>query len=80
MAEEKKMIQEPEMTEICKEAWPHIKGLLEIAQKHNVEGLVSLILSADGYVSFDPHNSEWELVCTDNKPELRCSVVRSLDV
>ena len=82
MSEEKKMIQEPEMAKLCKDAWPHIVGLLDIAKKHSIEGMISLAFSADGYVSFNPHDSEWEMVCTSNtpKPELRCNVVRELDV
>lgn len=82
MAEKKKMIQETKMTELCKDAWPHIAGLLDAAKKHNIEGMISLAFSADGYVSFNPYNSEWEMVCTSStpEPELRCSVVRKLEI
>lgn len=80
MAEEKKKLNEQEMEALCKELWPHITTIRELLVKYGVENTISLSVSADGYVSFDPNNSDWELVqiSPEDGPSLRCTIRRKL--
>lgn len=80
MAEEKKKINEQEMEALCKDLWPHITGIRELLVKHGVEKTISLSVSADGYVSFDPSDCDWELVqiSPEDGPDLRCTTRRKL--
>lgn len=52
----------------------------ELLVKHGVEKTISLSVSADGYVSFDPSDCDWELVqiLPEDGPDLRCTIRRKL--
>nr|WP_295279975.1 hypothetical protein [uncultured Blautia sp.] len=82
MAEEVKVkkINEQEMAALCQDMWPHICAIREALEKHGVEDVISVSMAVDGYVSFSPSGSDWELlqISTDDGPELRCRITRKL--
>ena len=82
MAEEVKVkkLNEQEMTALSKDMWTHICAIREALEKHGVENVISISMAADGYVSFSPNESDWELlqISTDDGPELRCRITRKL--
>lgn len=82
MAEEVKIkkLNEQEMAALSKDMWPHICAIREALEKHGVEDVISISMSADGYVSFSPSGSDWELLqfSMEDGPELRCRITRKL--
>lgn len=62
MSKEKIEISEKQFTELCKAVYPHLKVIQEALKGNGEEMTASISVCSDGYLSFHPYSSDWELV------------------
>lgn len=53
--------------DLCINVLPLIEEIIENAKKSGVEGMVGVTMTTNGYISFDVHNSNWEMKRIDNE-------------
>lgn len=49
---EKKVITEEQFRGVCKQALPHLKELIENLREIGFDGMTSITVAGDGYISF----------------------------
>ena len=62
MSKEKIEMTEKQFTELCKAVYPHLKAIQEVLKGNGEEMSASISVGSDGYFSFHPYSSDWELV------------------
>lgn len=68
---EKKVITEEEFRGICKQALPYLKELIENLRGIGFDGITSITITGDGYISLDAYDSGWSMVKTSKEKEAR---------
>lgn len=57
---EKAAMTEEQFKELCKAVYPHLKAIQNVLSDTKMSASISV--GDDGYISFHPYSSDWELV------------------
>ena len=68
---EKKVITEEQFRGVCKQALPHLKELIENLREIGFDGMTSITVAGDGYISLDAYDSGWSLLKLAGENEAR---------
>lgn len=81
--EMKKSIEEKEEFKgLCLEVLPLANKLQEILKSRGITELASITLSADGYMTFSHHDTEWEMnrVDKESSTRIRCQFSEEIEL
>lgn len=68
---EKKVITEEQFRGVCKQVLPHLKELIENLREIGFDGMTSITVAGDGYISLDAYDSGWSLLKLAGENEAR---------
>lgn len=68
---EKKVITEEQFRGVCKQPLPHLKELIENLREIGFDGMTSITVAGDGYISLDAYDSGWSLLKLAGENEAR---------
>lgn len=57
---EKVEMTEKQFEELCQAVYPHLKAIQNVLSDTKMSASISIV--DDGYISFHPYSSDWELV------------------
>lgn len=63
---EKTAMTEKQFEELCKAVYPHLKAIQNVLSDTKMSASISV--GDDGYISFHPYSSDWELVKFGDSP------------
>ena len=69
--ENNKAITEEQFRGVCKQALPHLKELIENLREIGFDGMTSITVAGDGYISLDDYDSGWSLLKLAGENEAR---------
>lgn len=69
--ENNKTITEEQFREVCKQALPHLKELIENLHEIGFDGMTSITVTGDGYIALDAYNSGYSMIKTTKEKDAR---------
>lgn len=69
--ENNKTITEEQFRGVCKQALPHLKGLIENLREIGFDGMTSITVTGDGYIALDAYDSGWSMIKTSKEKDAR---------
>lgn len=69
--ENKKVITEEQFRGVCKQALPQLKELIESLRGIGFDGMTSIVITGDGYITLDAYDSGWSMLKTSKEKDAR---------
>lgn len=69
--ENRKVITEEQFRGVCKQTLPHLKELIENLREIGFDGMTSITVTGEGYISLDAYDSGWSMLKTSKENDAR---------